>query len=302
MRTYVAVYQERSFTSAAKRLHATQSGLSMHVKELEDHLGVELLLRTSAGVSPTAAGEHFYNHAVRILRDLSDAEEDMRKMQGHLSGTAVIGLMPTFSRAVLPTVLKSFKDAHPFVNLQAFEAYSGVLTKSVIAGEADFAIVPQDGLIDGIASKFVATDREVLVTRADTPLNNLSPVSLKNAGPLKLIVPRTGNSRRIRIETYLAKVGAPIGSMIEIDGMMGTLDMIAESDWAAILPGTLCLPDLDGSVRKLHPIVDPVLTVDYALIQAEARALNPAAHAIATAFVHQIKQTCAEVEAHFLQL
>ena len=103
MRTFVAVYQERSFTSAAKRLNATQSGLSMQVKELEDSLGIELFNRTSAGVNPTAAGEHFYRRSIDILRDLSNTEEEMRGMGEQLSGRVVVGLMPTFSRSVLGT-------------------------------------------------------------------------------------------------------------------------------------------------------------------------------------------------------
>jgi len=299
MRSFVAVYQEHSFTSAAKRLRATQSGLSMQIKELEDHLGVELLTRTSAGVHPTPAGERFYQRAVSILHDLSDAEEDMRKMQGQLSGSAVVGLMPTFSRAVLPPVLKDFKDEHPLVDVQVFEAYSGVLTKAVIAGEADFAIVPPDGTIEGISMKHVATDREVLVTRSDTNLGHLDPICLKDIDPIKLILPRSGNSRRTRLDAYLNRIGAKVDSIIEIDGMMGTLDMIAQSDWMAILPGALCVPDLDGALRKLHPLVDPVLTVDYVLIQSDVRVLNPAADAIAETFVRQVQKICGEVEQRF---
>jgi len=297
MRTFVAVYQERSFTSAAKRLNATQSGLSMQVKELEDSLGIELFNRTSAGVNPTAAGEHFYRRSIDILRDLSNTEEEMRGMGEQLSGRVVVGLMPTFSRSVLPSVLKDFTQAHPYVDLKVFEAYSGVLTKAVVAGEADFAIVPKDKSSEGLEVRHVANDREILVTNIQTSRQNLDPVTLRDVGPLKLILPTIGNSRRKSLDSYLANVGANVESVIELDGMMGTLDTIAESDWVAVLPGTLCIPDVSGERRKLHPVVDPILTVEYFFIQSEVRSLNPAAHAIAEALILDINRVCGEVEA-----
>ena len=297
LRTYVAVYQERSFTSAAKQLNATQSGLSMQVKELEESLGVRLLTRNSAGVEPTIVGETFYKRAVIILRELSSAEEEIRSIGSKLSGRVVVGLMPTFSRAVLPSVLKEFTQEHPLVDLQIFEAFSGVLAKAVITGEADFAIVPQGQgeVTDGLKFQHVATDYELFVTRTDTTRKDLDPINLKTAGPLKLILPRAGNSRRARLETYLNEVGARVESILDLDSMMGTLTTISESDWVSILPGTLCITDVGKKVRKLHPITVPRLTVDYFLIQSQVRVLNPAAQIIAEHFIQRIKTVCAEV-------
>ncbi|MGI9388078.1 MAG: LysR family transcriptional regulator, partial [Methyloligellaceae bacterium] len=54
IRYFVAVYEEGSFTAAAEREHATQSGLSMQIKDLEKKLGVCLFERPSNGATPTA--------------------------------------------------------------------------------------------------------------------------------------------------------------------------------------------------------------------------------------------------------
>jgi DNA-binding transcriptional LysR family regulator len=100
--TFVVVYQERSFTAAAERIHATQSGLSMQIKELEDSLGLQLFERSTRGVEPTVAGEKFYGHALRLLRELDETRHEMRAMKGADTGTVRAGLMPTFARAALP--------------------------------------------------------------------------------------------------------------------------------------------------------------------------------------------------------
>lgn len=298
LRTFVAVCQEKSFTAAAKRIHATQSGLSMQIKDLEDFLGVQLLERTAAGVAPTVEGKQFYEKISSILRDLSTAEEELRSLNQELTGSVAVGVMPTFSRSALPTALDEFANTYPHVELRIIEAYSSALTQAVVSNEVDFAIVPPEATRKGIQSRRIATDREFFVTRVETPHQNLAPVSLKSAGPLKLVMPSAGNARRTSLDSYLARTDAQVESIIELDGMMGTLDFIAQSDWVAILPGNLCFPDLRGDLRKVHPITSPSLKVDYALIQPDTRVLSPAAKVFSEMLTGRIQEICVEVEGH----
>jgi LysR family transcriptional regulator, nitrogen assimilation regulatory protein len=296
LRTFVAICQENSFTVAAKRIHATQSGLSMQIKDLEDFLGVKLLERTAAGVAPTLEGRKFYERVASILRDLSTAEDELRSMNSELTGSLTVGVMPTFSRSALPTVLNEFSGTYPHVDLKIIEAFSSVLTQAVISGEVDFAIVPPEKARKGIRVKKVATDLEVFASGTNSSRQHLEPISLHSAGPLKLVMPSTGNSRRTSLDSYLATTGAQVKDVIELDGMMGTLDFIAQSDWVAILPGTLCFPDLSGRVRKLHPITDPPLSVDYVLIESDTQALSPAAKIFSEMLIQNINEICTEVE------
>ena len=295
LRTFVAVYQERSFTAAAERINATQSGLSMQIKELEKTLRCALFDRSPAGVVPTPAGERFYLRAASILNDLSESEEELRGLEGELTGTVTVGLMPAFSRAALPRALNVFTQRYPHVRLDIVEAYSGVLSEAVVRGEVDFAIVPPTGAHAGIRSQHIARDCEIFVTSLDTSRTHLEPVILADCGSLNLIVPGTGNARRARIDTYLAGVGANVDKIIEMDAMMGTLEVVAQSDWAAILPGAICLPDLPGHVRKLHPIKQPTLSVDYVLIQPAVGALSPAAQQFTTVLIKEIQDICGQI-------
>ena len=288
--TFVVVYQERSFTAAAERIHATQSGLSMQVKELEDTLGVQLFERSTRGVEPTAAGEKFYAHALRLLRDLEDARLEMRAIKGQETGTVRAGLMPTFSRAALSPAVAEFTASNPFARLQVVEAYSAVLTDSVAREELDFAIVPPVTADARLRSSHVARDRELFVTAARGPRRHLEPVALAKAGPLRLILPTRGNARRARLDTYLESVGVQVAAVLEMDAMMGTLDLIANSDWVSILPATVCFPDLDGGARRVHPVIDPPLTVDYVLITPATRTIGAAAQSFAETLSGQIRR------------
>ena len=85
LRFFVAVYEEGSFSAGAIRVNATQSGLSMHVRQLEDRYGVALLNRSSTGVTPTEAGRTFYGRAIEVLNAVSRAEDTLRELSGVLS-------------------------------------------------------------------------------------------------------------------------------------------------------------------------------------------------------------------------
>lgn len=290
--TFVAVYQERSFTAAAERIHATQSGLSMQIKELEERIGVKLFERSPKGVEPTAAGQKLYARALEVVRQVEGLREEMRSIRGQVTGTVKVGLMPTFTRSAIAPVIDRFVRQWPFVELKVYEAYSAVLTDMVAREQLDFAIVPPTAETDGVRSEHVVRDRELLVTSVNTPTRHLEPVSLRELDPLKLILPDAGNARRRKLDRYLGSLDVQIAARIEMDAMMATLSLIESSDWCAILPATLCHQDIDGLKRKLHPLKEPELTVDYVLITPATSMMPEAARAFADDLVSQIRRTC----------
>lgn len=291
LRFFVAVYEEGSFSAGAQRVHATQSGLSMQVRELEDRYGVTLLTRSSTGVRPTEAGKLFYAQAVRVLRAAVEAEETLRRLSGAVTGHVRVGLMPTFTRSVLSPALLRFTEAFEVVRLSVLEAYSAQLGGAVTKGELDFAVVPAISDPAHVLATPMATDREYLVGAPGD--GHLAPVRLRELAPLRLVLPSRANARRVRIDAYLAAHGIAVAEIMELDAMLGTLDMVARSNWLTILPGILCAPDHDGSRRRVRPIVGPPLTVDYVRIEPAAQPLSGVAQAFATILQEELERTLA---------
>jgi DNA-binding transcriptional LysR family regulator len=277
LKAFVGVYQEGSFSKAAKRLNATQSGLSMQNQNLEEQVGLRLFERSPRGVTPTFAGRRLYELAVGILRKLDDAEAEIKVLSDGISGEIQIGLMPTFTRGVLAPALAGFIAEFPNVRVSVVEAYSAVLTEGVAAGQLDFAIVPRAPHREGIRTRWLGTDRELLVCRAGAGLRHLAPIRLADLPPLRLVMPSRGNARRDAFDNYAELHGLEIASLMDMDAMIATLDFVANSDFMTILPETICANDIDGTVRSLHPIVRPTMSVDYAVIEPAKSALHPAA-------------------------
>ena len=293
LRSFVAVYEEGSFTRAAARENATQSGVSQHVSAAEALLGVALFERRAGGVEPTASGRLFYRRAIEVLRSLDLGVAEARATLGGLSGEVRAGLMPSFTRAALAPALERFLADHPQVRVEVIEGYSGALSDLVRAGTLDFALVPGGSGMTGLSLSPLARDREMLMSSASHPhpasaLTHRDPVRLASLGPLKVVVPGLANIRRARLEAYFAAQGVEIAQLLEMDTMLGTLELVARTDWVTVLPGVICAGDADGLLRRVNPLAAPELTSDFVVIEPARGALAPAAERFLSALREEI--------------
>jgi DNA-binding transcriptional LysR family regulator len=275
IRSFVAVIEEGSFTAAAEREGATQSGVSQHVRQLETDLGVALFTRNGRAVAPTPAGRKYYAECVEVLKRLDAARQGVSV--NDVGGVIRIGLMPTFTRSILTPALERFLDSAPGADISVIEAYSGVLTDMTLRGELDFAVVPAFEGAVGISHRLIARDREVLVCARRKAANLFAPVRLADLGPLKVVLPGTQNTRRHSIETYCATNGVAVAQRLELDAMMGTLQFVAASDWVAILPFIMMVSDLDGGRFNIRPLDSPPFYSEFVLIEPSRKAMAPAA-------------------------
>ena len=312
IRLFVAAYEERSFTVAADREHATQSGVSQHIAKLEQHFQVRLFTRDKGRVAPTPAADAYYTRCLDVLRAHDAAGASLAGHTTGLTGEISVGLMPTMTRSALAPALTRFTAAHPNVTVRIVEAYSGVLTRDVRAGIFDFAIVPAFAGQPGLKVRPFLTTPETLVSRnvaggrlptgessatkqnvaggrlptGESPAtkqngarHHLRPVRLADLGPLKLVLPGPANTRRQTLITYFAANGVEIERTIELDAMMGTLDTVAGSDWVTVLPGVMMAAEVERASFTVNPILDPPLDLDLVVIEPARRAMSPPAAA-----------------------
>jgi DNA-binding transcriptional LysR family regulator len=283
IRLFVAVYEERSFTAAAARENATQSGVSQHIAKLEHSLGQSLFARRKSGISPTPAAETYYRRCLDVLSAYEAANASIAGLEGKLSGEISVGLMPTMTRSALAPALARFSKEHANVSVRIVEAYSGVLTRDVRAGLFDFAIVPAFPGAAGLRVRPFLTTPETLVSarggRQLRRISHLAPVKLSQLGALRIVLPGPLNTRRQTLLTYFASHGVDVTRTVELDAMMATLDYVATTDWVTVLPGVMMAGDIKGGRFKVNPIAEPPLDLDLVSIEPSRRALSPAAAA-----------------------
>ncbi len=273
---FVAAYEERSFTAAAARENATQSGVSQHVRSLEQAFGTKLFLREGGRIIPTPAADNLYRHCIEMLRAHRSAGQVLESYSKGFEGELVFGMMPTFAKSALAPALAKFLDTHPNVVVRVVEGFSSTLTEMAQAEAIDFAIVPAFPGTTGIRSRLILQAPELLISCPKSPLRHGDPVRLAELGPIKLALPNKSNTRRNILETYCTTNTVRIERLLELDSVFGTLDLVARSEWVTILPAIVMPFDAETREFTINPIVDPALDLDLVLIEPARRPLSPA--------------------------
>ena len=117
MEAFVRVIEAGSFSGAAKQLHLGQPAVSKTVAQLEDRLGVRLLLRSTHGLTPTEAGRNFYERAKRSIEEAEEAELAARGAAAALSGRLRVSAPVTFARLHVLPRLPIFLAKHPALDV-----------------------------------------------------------------------------------------------------------------------------------------------------------------------------------------
>jgi DNA-binding transcriptional LysR family regulator len=118
METFVKVVETGSFSKAAGQLGIGQPAVSKAVAQLEERLGVKLLLRTTRGVTATEAGRSFYERALRALEEANEADLAARGAGSGLTGRLRVSAPVTFASQNVIPFLREFLDAHPALSVE----------------------------------------------------------------------------------------------------------------------------------------------------------------------------------------
>ena len=150
LKSFIAVAEEKSFSSAAKNLFISQQTLSKQVAKLEEDLGTTLFIR-SRPLALTPDGGRLLPVAKEILQLKQQFEESSSRS---FSGAHYIhlGIEHTIARAILPRVLPGFLREHPDTYVKLSEESPDVMQKSISYEGVDLVI----GSLGSVPEKFEA--------------------------------------------------------------------------------------------------------------------------------------------------
>ncbi|HIQ43678.1 LysR family transcriptional regulator [Ectopseudomonas khazarica] len=111
------VVERGSFAAAARHLKLSAAAVSKNIGELEAHLAVRLLNRTTRSMSLTEAGQRYYEQVARILDDLQQADSSLGELQATPSGTLRVSAPMSFSLVCLADAIPRFLARYPELTL-----------------------------------------------------------------------------------------------------------------------------------------------------------------------------------------
>lgn len=117
MTTYVQVVKNESFISAARTLGISRSLVSRHIAELETHLGMRLLNRTTRSISMTEAGRDYYEFCSRVLDDIQSIEGEIIERNHEAEGALAVIVPKWIGSLDIADAVTAFSRAHPKIRV-----------------------------------------------------------------------------------------------------------------------------------------------------------------------------------------
>jgi len=200
------VRQRFNLTEVANALFTSQSGVSKHIKDLEDELGIELFVRKGKRLlGLTAPGEELLEVVERMLLDAQNIRQLADQFSKRDQGQLIVATTHTQARYVLPQVVTRFKAAYPKVQLVLHQASPSEVVQQLLSGDADIGIATEAlEAVPGLTSFPYYHWHHTTVVPDGHPLLLEQPLSLAALARFPLVTYHDGFTGRTRINHSFA--------------------------------------------------------------------------------------------------
>lgn len=166
-----AVYQEKSFSRAARRLYVSQPWLSAAVKKAEQELNAVIFDRSTSPISLTEAGEYYIRQIERILTIQREIREHFSDLSSDSRAHLKIGSSMFFCTYVLPKLLEDFRGLYPNITLSFTEGGNAALFEQLKSGKLDFVLEAERADPTLFESEEWCTEEVILAVPEENPIN-----------------------------------------------------------------------------------------------------------------------------------
>jgi len=240
---FLAVADDRSFSSAARRLHRTQPAISQAVRRIEDELGERLFDRSSRDGTLTEAGRLLRGYAQRLLGLAGEAEVAVRELQQVRRGRVILGANEAAVHSLLPYV-ERFAALHPGVAVEVRRVPSRQMAEALLDRSLDFGVLTFEPADRGIQTMPLGADDLVLLTSPRHPLATRRKVSLEEVGRQVVIAHNEVSPTRERVLRAYERRRTSINIQISLPSLDGIKRAVEMGIGVALLPRRCALTEI----------------------------------------------------------
>lgn len=196
LRYFLAVAQAGSITGGAKLLNLTQPTLTRQLKNLEEELGQQLLIRTNHNVSLTQEGHILRKRAQEIVDMVEKTESEISTLKNSIAGEIFIGGGETYAVKFIAQIIKKIQTEYPNIKLNIYSGNAEDVKDKLDKGLLDFGLLIQPTDI----SKYdyiTLPQKDIwgLIMRKDSPLASKTSVTKSDLLTIPLITSKQVSQR-----------------------------------------------------------------------------------------------------------
>jgi DNA-binding transcriptional LysR family regulator len=271
----IAIAQEKHFGRAAEACGVTQPTLSAGLKQLEEALGVMLVLRGSRFLGFTSEGERVLEWARRIVSDIRALKQDVDQLKRGLTGHLRLAAIPT-ALPMVAAITTPFHTRYPEVRYTVLSRTSEEILELLANLEIDAGLTYLDNEPLGKVSAIpLYRERYCLLTTKENEFAKRRSVTWAEVAGIPLcLLTRDMQNRRI-IDRHLQQAGATASAKLESDSMIVQFAHIQTGQWSGIMPEKLTgIFGLAPEICSI-PIVEPDTMYTIGLIARPREPITP---------------------------
>jgi LysR family cys regulon transcriptional activator len=203
------VRQDFNLTEVANALYTSQPGVSKHIKDLEDELGIEVFIRRGKRLlGLTEPGKELVSVVERILLDTQNLRRIADQFASRETGHFVVATTHTQARYALPKIIQWFKADYPKVHLTLLQGSPREIAELVETGQADVGIATEslDNVPELASFPYYSWHHAVIVPEGH-PLLALEKVTLEALGEYPIVTYHEGFTGRGHVDKGFADAG-----------------------------------------------------------------------------------------------
>lgn len=208
--TFIAVAETLSFRRAAEMLSRSQPAVTSQINQLENALGVKLLVRSTRQVRLTTAGAELLERGKRLLAESERLIRDIHAQAGLLTGQVVVSFSPTIAMSLAPKVLATFESEHPGIRVLLREELAPQMLEALLNGSVDVGIGPYQPTTDKLAFNPIFDQEFSLIVREDHPLAIRGHARIRDLANINLLCSSVGTTAREVLENAAKAEGIAI--------------------------------------------------------------------------------------------
>lgn len=237
LRYFVAVAEEGSLTVAAeRRLHTAQPSLSRQLRDLEQEVGAQLLVRSSRGVELTPAGRVFLDHARVTLQAAADAVAAARRVVRPPKSSFSVGFLTGQEVEWLSHVTHVLRGQLKDIDFRISSDFSPDIGEAIQRGEIDLGFCRLEPQPD-VSYKVIAHEPILVILPRDHPLAACSAIDVRDIDPDSFIgYTDTPHVLRDIVDRYLRERGVVVSPVHALDGIATGISLVASTGGVTLLP------------------------------------------------------------------
>jgi DNA-binding transcriptional LysR family regulator len=278
LRAFYYVARTGSVSKAAQELMVTPPAITMQVKQLEETVGIRLLVRQGNAMVPTRAGEEVYKKAERIFQEIHETESLLEDMSRSKRGELRIAC-PEMSGIRVPRLIAEFKKAYPGINIIVEQGVDADIVRSVEDRKNELVVLWHRPNTVRLKARVIGKEKLVLIASTSSSWVRGDEISVRDLSEIPLVLKGEGSASRAVVIEYLRKFKVNPQIASESSNVAVIKEIVRQDNAVAFLKREAVEAEInEGSIKVVH-ILEGSPIVEVGIGYRNRRELSPAAWA-----------------------